>query len=108
LPIVEYRKGEGVCLEVKVDKSEFSLAKTKLAAAAEKLRQCHSEQQNLLHNLTSGWKGKGGDSFRDCAREISAQTLMGIFMITSLNSKAATAQSDHEAIDKSLAKAISR
>jgi len=93
-------------MEIKIDKSEFSQTKTKMETAVENLRQYHNEQQTVLGDLTSTWKGRGGDSFRDCAREISTQTLMGIFMITTLNTKATTSLSYNETVDRLVASSL--
>ena len=94
-------------MEVKVDKGKFAQTKTKQQTAIENLRTHHNEQQAVFGELTSTWKGAGGDSFRGCAKEISSQTLMGIFTISSLDNQAQNAKEYFETVDKGVANAIS-
>ena len=90
-------------MEIKVNKNKFEQTKAKQESALEDMRACHNEQQVVFGELTSTWKGAGGDAFRDCAKEISSETLMGIFTISSLNSQAQNAKGYLETVDKNLA-----
>ena len=89
-------------MEIKVDSGGFLQKKSKQEIAIENLRTYHNEQQSATNEITSTWKGSGGDSFRDCAKEVSAETLMGILMITNLNAQTKTAQTNFEETDRKL------
>jgi len=86
-------------MEIKLDKSGFLQTKSKQETAVENLRTYHNEQQNTTTETTSTWKGSGGDSFRECAKEVSTQTLMGILMITNLNMQTKMTQTNFEEVD---------
>jgi uncharacterized protein YukE len=93
-------------MEIKVDKGKFAQTQARQQAAIEAMRTCHNEQQAVFGELSSSWKGAGGDAFRECAKEITSQTLMGIFTISTLNTQAQNAKSYLETIDQNLAGAI--
>ena len=94
-------------MELKVDKGKFSQTQSKQQAAMENLQTYHSEQQTALAELAATWKGTGGDAFRDCAEEISNETIMGILLISTLDNQAQNAKDYLDAADRDIAKSIS-
>jgi len=94
-------------MELKIDASMFALAKSKHQITIEDMRTLYNEQQTVFGELTSTWKGAGGNAFRDCAAEVMGETLMGIFTLSALNSKAQDAKNYFETLDTGISKAIS-
>ena len=87
-------------MEIKIKKSGFTKTKSAQQKTIADLRASYNRQQAAFGEVGYTWEGTGGDSFRNCAGEMNSQSLMGILMITSLNTQTQTSQNNFEETDR--------
>jgi len=92
--------------QIKLDSAAFSTTWATQRQALATLQACCTRQQSALSALSGVWKGAGGDAFRGCAKELSTESLTGLFMVTIISNQIMRAQNTMEATDASLASRI--
>jgi len=90
-------------MQIKADLSSFSATRAQQNSALSDLKDYSSVMQNTLKHLGSTWEGTGGDAFRTCMNELSAESLIGVCAITSMQSKTTMAVETLADADQKLA-----
>ena len=94
--------------KILADDAAFSAARSSHQAAVTELQNSCKKQQKVFDKLGSGWKGKGGDAFRNCTAEIIAEACMGIVALTAVGTQASNAQAKIKEVDQALQAALTQ
>jgi len=90
-------------MEIKVNLSSFPETRAAQTMALENLKDYSNKLQSGLKKLDGAWKGAAGDAFRTCEQEIVAETLIGVFSVTSMRNKLDLIQNTFTATDQNAA-----
>jgi len=87
---------------VKVVDNTFADTKSNQQIAIDSWMNLSNKQQSFLNELAASWKGSSGTSYRGAVKELSSQTLQGLFMLQAIANQTHKAQltfkeADHDA-----------
>ena len=95
-------------MEIRVDLSGFPETRAMQTMALDNLKNYSNKLESALKRLDSSWQGVAGNAFRTCEKEITAETLIGVFAITSMRNKLDLIQNTITSTDLGLADSIDK